>query len=95
MGERPSHLLCGNVIDQSVYFRITQLVAEGRHKRAAELDSDSYISAAWFSVAERKFLVFEKAIQAGTEFSCVFLIFVNVVADGAVFAKKIASCDQR
>lgn len=82
-----------DVVNQSVYFGIAQLRAEGRHERTAELDSDDYVRAIRLSVAEGKFLVLEQVIQARAEFSCVFLIFVDVVADRAVLAIQIASCN--
>ena len=87
-------LFRGDVVNQSVYFGIAQLSAEGGHNSAAEFNSEYHVGTAWLSVAERKFFVLEQTVQTWTEFSGVFLILINIVADGAVLAKQIASCDQ-
>jgi hypothetical protein len=85
----------GDIVDQSIDFGISQLLAEGGHEGAAKLNPDHYILPAWLSMTERQSLILKQMIQAGAEFSGVFLIFVNVVAHCAILAEQIAPVNQR
>ncbi len=79
------------VIDQSVYVGLIQLLAESGHKRTSVFDPNDDVGTARFSVAHGELFILEQMIEAGAEFSGLLLIFVDVVADRAVFAVQVAA----
>lgn len=83
-----------DVVDQSVDLGVVQRFLECGHNDSPKFDPDRHVLPVRLSMTERQSRVFEEMIQARPKFPGMALIFIDVVADRTVLAKKISPDDK-